>query len=163
MFRILVVCLGNICRSPIAESVLHALIRERQLSATVEIDSAGTHAGHPGSKPDSRAMAVALSHGYGQITRQRARRVQPRDFERFDLVLAMDHHNLCHLKQMCPTQHEHKLQLFLEYGGQSPVTAAEVPDPYYGNRAGFEHVLALCVCGARAVLDRVAADRFQVR
>lgn len=164
MIRILVVCLGNICRSPIAESVLHTLVEERRLGATVEIDSAGTHAGHLGSKPDSRAIAVATSRGYGQIARQRARQVRPLDFERFDLILAMDQRNLHALEQMCPSEHLHKLQLFLKYGGSGGgASAGEVPDPYYGNREGFEHVLELCVSGARAVLDRAVSERFQAR
>lgn len=159
MFRILVVCMGNICRSPIAESVFQALVNERGLSASVEIDSAGTYAGHQGSKPDSRAIAVATARGYAQITRQRARRVLPRDFELFDLVLAMDLRNLRHLQDMCPPEQQHKLQLFLDCAGMG--AQSEVPDPYYGNAAGFEHVMELCEKGARAVLDRVAANRIQ--
>jgi protein-tyrosine phosphatase len=157
MFRILVVCMGNICRSPIAESVFHALVKERGLSTSVEIDSAGTYAGHQGSKPDSRAIAVATVRGYTQITQQRARRVLPRDFELFDLVLAMDQRNLRHLREMCPPEQQHRLQLFLDYAGMG--VQSEVPDPYYGNAAGFEHVMELCESGARAVMDRVARVR----
>lgn len=164
MFRILVVCLGNICRSPIAHSVLHVLVQERGWSDCIEIDSAGTYAGHQGSKPDGRAIAVATARGFDQITRQRARRVQPLDFERFDLILAMDQSNLRHLKQCCPPQHQHKLHLFLEYGGGGcGVAELEVPDPYYGNVAGFSHVMKLCESGARAVLDRLACAWSQAR
>lgn len=149
--------MGNICRSPIAESVFHALVHDRGLSDRVEIDSAGTYGGHQGEKPDRRAIAAATARGYSQIGRQRARRVMLADFERFDLILAMDASNLRHLKQMCPPAHQHKLHLFLDYAGTGG--EQEVPDPYYGNPAGFERVTDLCAEGAGAVLDRVLAQQ----
>jgi protein-tyrosine phosphatase len=161
MFRILVVCLGNICRSPIAHSVLHHGVQAQRLDALVEIDSAGTYAGHEGSRPDRRAIAAATARGYPQIARQRARRVLPLDFERFDLILAMDRPNLQHLQGMCPPGQAHKVHLFLEYAGLGGNT--EVPDPYYGNAAGFEHVMDLCEAGARAVLARTVAGLPQAR
>lgn len=156
MFRILLVCMGNICRSPIAESALQALALARGLAGHVEFDSAGTYAGHSGEKPDRRAIAVATARGYGQIERQRARRVTPADFERFDLILAMDQTNMRHLGQMCPPADRHKLHLFLEYADHAE--EREVPDPYYGNPAGFERVMDLCEAGAAGVLDRLAAE-----
>lgn len=144
--------MGNICRSPMASAALHALAAQRRLSQ-IQIDSAGTYGGHQGEKPDRRARTVAEARGYGQIQRERARRVVADDFERFDLILAMDRDNLMNLQHECPAEHQHKLHLFLEYAavpGES-----EVPDPYYGNAAGFERVMQLCEAGAQGVLDRV--------
>lgn len=154
MIRILVVCMGNICRSPMASSALHALVAQRRLSQVFEVDSAGTYGGHKGEKPDPRAMQVAKVRGYGQIALERARRVTADDFERFDLILAMDRDNLMNLQQQCPVEHQHKLHLFLEYAGVPG--ESEVPDPYYGNAAGFERVMQLCEAGAQGVLDRLA-------
>jgi protein-tyrosine phosphatase len=94
MIRILVVCLGNICRSPLAASVLQAELERGGLSGRIEVDSAGTYAGHQGEKADPRAVAVASARGYEQIHRERARRVSSKDFAGFDLLLAMDRDNL---------------------------------------------------------------------
>jgi protein-tyrosine phosphatase len=154
MFRILVVCMGNICRSPMASSVMHAEIARRQLANVVEVESAGTYAGHQGEKPDRRAVTLAMARGYPQIERERARRVRDDDFERFDLILAMDIDNLENLRFKCPPEHQHKLHLFLEYAGIED--RREVPDPYYGNAQGFEVVLGLCEQGSDGVLSRVA-------
>ena len=154
MIRILVVCMGNICRSPLAASVLQAQLEHRGLADRFEVDSAGTHAGHQGEKADSRAVAVAVARGYQQIYRERARRISAQDFERFDLLLAMDRDNLANLQQQCPLGQAHKLHLFLNYAGEG--AGAEVPDPYYGNAAGFERVVMLCEAGAAGVLRRLA-------
>jgi protein-tyrosine phosphatase len=155
MFRILFVCMGNICRSPTACGVMHAHIERRQLAHLIEVDSAGTYAGHKGEKADRRAITLALSRGYPHVERLRARRVLDQDFERFDLILAMDRDNLARLQQQCPPEHQHKLHLFLAYAGQG--SSDEVPDQYYGNAAGFEVVLRLCEQGSEGVLDRVVA------
>lgn len=154
MIRILVVCLGNICRSPLAASVLQAELERGGLSGRIEVDSAGTYAGHQGEKADPRAVAVASARGYEQIHRERARRVSSKDFAGFDLLLAMDRDNLANLQAQCPPAHAHKLHLFLEFAGQGE--GAEVPDPYYGNAAGFERVMVLCEAGARGVVRRLA-------
>jgi len=148
--------MGNICRSPMASAALQAMVAQRRLAKWVEIDSAGTYGAHQGEKPDPRAMAVAQSRGYAQIRRERARRVAPQDFERFDLILAMDSDNLLNLQNQCPEEHQHKLHLFLTYAGVSG--ESEVPDPYYGNAAGFERVMQLCEAGAQGVLDRVVSS-----
>ena len=142
--------MGNICRSPLASSALQALLAQRRLTHAFEVDSAGTYAGHQGEKPDRRAIAVATARGYSHINRERARRVAPKDFEMFDLILAMDRSNLANLQRLCPANQLHKLHLFLEYGGVEERT--EVPDPYYGNAAGFEAVLRLCEQGVDGVL-----------
>lgn len=146
--------MGNICRSPLAASALQAQLEQRGLTDRIEVDSAGTHAGHQGEKADPRAVAVASARGYQQIHLERARRVNAQDFERFDLLLAMDRDNLANLQQHCPSEQAHKLHLFLEFAGQG--TGAEVPDPYYGNAAGFERVMTLCEAGAVGVLRRLA-------
>lgn len=148
-------CMGNICRSPMAASVMHAEVQRRQLADRVLLDSAGTHGSHRGEKADRRAIALAQARGYSQIARERSRKVKDDDFERFDLLLAMDRDNLATLRHVCPPQHQHKLHLFLEYAGV-PGTF-EVPDPYYGNAEGFEVVLGLCEQGAGGVLNRLFA------
>ncbi len=146
--------MGNICRSPLAASALQGQLEQRGLADRIEVDSAGTHAGHQGDRADPRAVAVAVSHGYRQIHRARARRVSAQDFERFDLLLAMDRDNLANLQQQCPPKQAHKLHLFLDFAGEG--VGAEVPDPYYGNAAGFERVMVLCEAGAAGVLRRLA-------
>ncbi len=149
--------MGNICRSPLAESVMHAELARLQMAPGVEVDSAGTYAGREGEKADARAIEVARARGYRQIDLQRARRVQPEDFDTFDLILAMDRLNLSHLERECPPAQRHKLHLFLAYAGIE--TPDEVPDPYYQNMDGFAVVLDLCEQGGRGVLQRVARER----
>ena len=144
--------MGNICRSPMAAAALHALAAQRRLTH-LQIDSAGTYGGHRGEKPDPRARAVGQARGYEQIQRERARQVVADDFERFDLILAMDRDNLMNLQHQCPPEHQHKLHLFLDFAGVE--AGGEVPDPYYGNAAGFERVMRLCEAGAQGVLDRL--------
>jgi protein-tyrosine phosphatase len=156
MLRILLVCLGNICRSPMAESVFHTRLAERGWTARVEVDSAGTYAGHAGEAPDPRAQATARAHGHHAIGRLRARPVEAADFDRFDLVLAMDRDNLARLREQCPSPQQHKLHLFLDWTQQPGVD--EVPDPYYGNTEGFERVMALCERATDAVLDHFSVS-----
>ncbi|AKU20705.1 low molecular weight phosphotyrosine protein phosphatase [Massilia sp. MB5] len=133
---ILFVCMGNICRSPTAEGVL----RQRAAAAglALHIDSAGTHAYHVGEAPDARSARHAAQRGY-DLTQQRARQVSADDFERFDLLLAMDRDNLELLQRACPPELRHKLGLFMQYARNHRVL--EVPDPYYGGVQGFDQVL----------------------
>lgn len=137
---VLMVCLGNICRSPTAEGVLRHKLRCRGLHATVFVDSAGTHVAQKGEPPDPRAVQHARRRGY-DIASLRARPVLAADFHRFDLILAMDSSNLEHLEAQCPPQHQSKLGRLSEHARR--YSAAEVPDPYYGPPSGFEHVLDL--------------------
>ncbi len=153
MTNILLVCMGNICRSPMAASVMHAEVQRRRLSDRVSLDSAGTYGAHRGEKADRRAITLAQARGYNHIVNERARKVKDEDFEQFDLILAMDRDNLANLQHVCPPEHQHKLHLFLEYAGV-PGTL-EVPDPYYGNAEGFEVVMRLCEQGADGVLTRL--------
>lgn len=156
MIRILMVCMGNICRSPMASSALKGLLEQRQQGHRFEVDSAGTYAGHQGAPADPRAIAVASARGYGAIHKERARRVMPDDFERFDLILAMDRDNLMHLEQECPSQFRHKLHLYLVYAGVTGTT--EVPDPYYGESDRFEAVMRLCEAGALGLMARLDTE-----
>ena len=140
MTKILFVCLGNICRSPMAEGVFREVIRTNGLDAQVEIDSAGTGAWHVGSPPDDRAQDAAASRGI-DISMLRGRQVKRGDFEYYDLILAMDASNRANLLRLAPEGHEHKVKLFLDYAPETGVR--EVPDPYFGHHDGFEHVLDL--------------------
>src|SRR5215472_1680864 len=127
--RILFVCLGNICRSPTAEGVLRALAAREAPELSIEVDSAGTAAYHAGEPPDPRTRQAAARRGY-DLTAQRARIVEPLDFERFDLILAMDRENLRTLQRRAPPGAQERLRLFLEFAPEPG--PAEVPDPYYG-------------------------------
>ena len=131
---VLALCLGNICRSPIAEGLLRAHVNRAGL--TIRVDSAGTSGYHAGESPDPRSIEVMNNHGH-DISDQRSRQLTKEDFRSFDLILAMDESNLRNARSLATTAEEKaKVQLLLEQG-------AEVPDPYYGGRNGFEHVYQL--------------------
>jgi protein-tyrosine phosphatase len=153
-YRILCVCLGNICRSPTAEVIL----REYAVKAGwhVSVDSAGTSNYHPGKAPDSRSQRHAKVAGY-DLSALRARQIRAEDFEHFDLILAMDHENLRdlqghqhQLKQAGQTIHA-RLALMSEY--DLTYLKQAVPDPYYGEQADFERVIAQCESSAQAWID----------
>jgi protein-tyrosine phosphatase len=150
MKRVLFVCTGNICRSPTAEGVFRKLVADAGLTGRIAIDSAGTHGYHVGEPPDRRAQAAARRRGY-DLSRLRARCVARDDFERFDLVLAMDreHHEI--LAGLAPPSAENKVKLMMEFGRRS--ARAEVPDPYYGGPDGFELVLDLLEDAAEGLLE----------
>jgi protein-tyrosine phosphatase len=150
--RILFVCMGNICRSPTAEGVLRRLVEERAPQSGLEIDSAGTHAYHVGEPPDERAIAAAARRGI-DLRRLRARQVQPTDFERFDLIVAMDRLNRETLLSSCPEPYRSRIRLFMEFAGDSELE--DVPDPYYGGPLGFEQVLDLAEEAAAGLLDEL--------
>jgi protein-tyrosine phosphatase len=136
--RVLMVCTGNICRSPTAEGVLRRMAGDAGLAGSILVDSAGTHDYHVGAPPDDRSCHHASLRGY-DLRAQRARQVQPGDFERFDLLLAMDWDHMEILQAQCPPQHRHKLRRLMEF---APAGMGEVvADPYYGGKQGFETVL----------------------
>ncbi|MGE0071458.1 MAG: low molecular weight protein-tyrosine-phosphatase [Thiomonas sp.] len=139
-FAVLFVCMGNICRSPTAEGVFRAKLKQAGLERRVLVDSAGTHAYHLGSPPDRRTQRHALQRGY-DLSGLRARVVEPEDFSRFDLLLAMDWDNLALLEEQAPPQYASRCRLFLSFAPDAPVAA--VPDPYYGTARDFERVLDL--------------------
>jgi protein-tyrosine phosphatase len=147
--RVLFICLGNICRSPTAEGVVRSLAAREAPELPLEVDSAGTAGYHVGEPPDPRMRHAAARRGY-DLSGLRARVVEPGDFERFDLILAMDQDNLRVLKRRAPGHAHERLRLFLEFAPEAGTT--EVPDPYYGGTKGFEEVLDLVECAARGLL-----------
>jgi protein-tyrosine phosphatase len=146
---ILMVCMGNICRSPTAEAVLRAKVAQAGLTRQVLIDSAGTHNYHPGSPPDERSAEHALRRGY-DLSGLRARQISEDDYADFDVILAMDWDNLALLQVDCPSAHAHKLKLFMEFAPQAGT--AVVPDPYHGGDAGFEQVLDLTEAASQGLV-----------
>jgi len=152
MIKVLFVCLGNICRSPSAEGVFRKLVEEQGLDEVIEIDSAGTHAYHVGSPPDSRAQEAASRRGI-DMSSQVGRRVEDGDFYIFDYILAMDESNEYHLREMAPPEEIHRVRRFLEFAPER--TEREVPDPYYGGHAGFENVLDLIEDASEGLLTDI--------
>ena len=150
--KILFVCMGNICRSPTAEGVFRRVVAERAPGLDIEIDSAGTHDYHVGDPPDRRAVEAAARRGI-DIATQRARRVEQADFERFDLLIAMDRLNREILLDRSPEQYRSRVRLFLEFA--SAVDEEDVPDPYYGGPVGFERVLDLAEEAAIGLLEEL--------
>lgn len=138
--RVLMVCLGNICRSPTAQGVLERLVAQAGLTQRIQVDSAGTHSAHVGEPPDARSQAHAARRGY-DLSGQRARQLLARDFTDFDLVLVMDGANERAARALCPPAQRHKLRRLTDFCRQHSM--GEVPDPYYGGDAGFERVLDL--------------------
>ncbi|MGY4532450.1 protein-tyrosine phosphatase [Pseudomonas sp. TE3786] len=149
--RVLFVCLGNICRSPSAEGVFRQQLLHAGLDGLVEVDSAGTGPWHVGKPADSRASAAALQRGY-DLSALRGRQVSKADFERFDLILAMDHSNFADLKASQPANSRAELDLYLR---RYQLDEDEVPDPYYGGADGFEHVLDLLENAGAQLLNEV--------
>ncbi len=152
MTRVLFVCMGNICRSPTAEAVVREFAA-RAAAHAIEVDSAGTHGYHAGNAPDERSIAAARRRGF-DLSALRARVVEAADFERFDLVLAMDTPVLERLRVLAPEARRERLALFLDYA--PALGRRDVPDPYYGGAAGFEEVLDLVEEGARGLLAALA-------
>ena len=150
--KILFVCLGNICRSPTAEAVFRAVAARDAPELMVEVDSAGTAGYHIGEPPDVRTRKAASRRGY-DMSPLRARIVEPRDFEYFDLILAMDRENLDVLHQRAPAHARDRVRLFLEFASNPTVT--EVPDPYYGGPNGFEEVLDLVEAATHGLLQHL--------
>lgn len=136
--KILFVCMGNVCRSPMAEGVFRHMIRTAGLDDIVKVASAGTHTFHEGEAPDKRAQQALQKRGYA-IADIRARKVSDRDFDEFDMILAMDWDNLSLLQQSAPKRLHHKLQLLMRFATEHET--ATVPDPYHGPQQGFEQAL----------------------
>jgi protein-tyrosine phosphatase len=138
MVRTLFVCMGNICRSPLAQGVFEDVLRREGLEGEVFVDSAGTGRWHVGEPPDERALSVASHRGL-DISAQRARQLRPEDCENFDYILTMDAENYHLVSSLCRGSAE--VRPFLDFAKNSP--EREVPDPYYGGPDGFERVLDL--------------------
>lgn len=152
--KVLMVCLGNICRSPTAHGVLSALIRRRKLCDFLEVDSAGTGCWHLGEKPDRRSISAAQMRGY-DISSLIARQVKIIDFANFDYLLAMDNDNLRDLYKICPNEHQEKIDLLLNFGSSSEKV---VPDPFYGESSDFELVLDLIEDACEGFLEHVISS-----
>jgi len=156
--RILFVCLGNICRSPTAHGVFRDIASREAPGLVTQVDSAGTADYHVGEPPDSRSCRVAAQRGY-DLSDLRARQVEPEDFQRFDLLLAMDETNLADLEACAPAEARSRIRLFLEYA--PGIGRREVPDPYYGTASDFDLVVDLVERGARGLLAELAGSRRQ--
>ena len=151
--RVLFVCMGNICRSPTAEGVMRALVAEAGLDGHVEIDSAGTGGWHVGDPPDARSVAAAARRGIALAGV--ARQVSGADFERFDLLVALDGSNASGLLAIAPDDASaEKVRLLREFDAASVQAGdLDVPDPYYGGEHGFDHVLDLVDAACCGLLD----------
>lgn len=146
--RILTVCLGNICRSPTAEAAIREAAAE--MDVDLDVDSAGTGNWHVGGPSDPRMRRAASKRGLE--IQSVARQVAPDDFDRFDLILAMDRRNLEDLEEMAPPDAHAELRLFRDFDPEGP---GEVPDPYYGGEAGFALVVDMCRRTARALVSQL--------
>jgi len=151
---ILFVCLGNICRSPLAEGVLGAVLTDRRMGHDIALDSAGTGGWHAGEEPDRRSIAVAAKHGV-DISGQRARKVLPEDFSRFDLILGMDKANVRDLKALAPPAVSDRIHLYLDFATGK---ARDVPDPYYDGAEAFASVYRMIREASEALAKRLEAS-----
>ncbi|MDJ0747261.1 MAG: low molecular weight protein-tyrosine-phosphatase [Xenococcaceae cyanobacterium MO_167.B27] len=155
-YKLLFVCLGNICRSPSAENIMNHLIKEANLTDKIICDSAGTSAYHIGSPPDRRMSAAAMQKGIELVGK--ARKFQAADFERFNLILAMDRENyrdILYSDRQC--QYEDKVKMMCSFATQ--YSEQEVPDPYYGGEAGFNYVIDLLLDSCDGLLDYIVKNQ----
>ncbi|ALN62499.1 low molecular weight phosphotyrosine phosphatase family protein [Lysobacter antibioticus] len=153
--RLLIVCLGNICRSPVAEGVLRARIAASSVAGQVELDSAGTGDWHVGQPPDRRSIANAAQHGV-DISGLRARQLAASDYTEFDWLLCADRANLRDVRARAPRGARARSALLLDWCGLE--TEGEVPDPYTGGPAQFEHVFQLLDRAADGAIARLREE-----
>lgn len=152
-YKLIFVCLGNICRSPSAENIMNHLIEQAGLTEHILCDSAGTSSYHVGSRPDRR-MSAAAATKLGIKLRGRARQFEKSDFQDFDLILAMDQENYDNILTLDQTkQYQHKVRLMCEFCSRH--TLKEVPDPYYGGQQGFNQVIDLLIDACEGLLTKV--------
>lgn len=154
-YRILFVCMGNICRSPAAEGVMKYRLAQEGLEGSVEVDSAGTISFHSGERADTRMRRAAQKRGV--TLESRARPIAAEDLERFDLIVTMDqdnYRNVCALDE--EGRYRDKIKPFVDYCTEHD--DREVPDPYYGGEQGFEHVLDLLEDGCSGLLESIRAQ-----
>jgi protein-tyrosine phosphatase len=153
--RILFVCTGNICRSPTAHAVMRTLVERHGLASEVDVDSAGFEGWHVGEPPDARSRAHARLRGY-DLDGLRARRIVAADFERFDLVVALDEGHVERARALCPPELHHRIRRMAAY---SRLPEGEgVPDPYDGSEADFERVLDLVEAGCRQLIAELGTE-----
>ena len=154
-FGVLFVCTGNICRSPSAEAIFRKLAADSGMSQTVTADSAGTHGYHVGEPPDPRAQKAAAKRGY-DLSALRARTIEDADFQRFDLILAMDQEHYAILTRIAGSAADHQVKLMMSYARL--FKELDVPDPYYGGPQGFERVLDMLEDAAKGLLESLRRD-----
>jgi protein-tyrosine phosphatase len=152
-FKILFVCMGNVCRSPTAEAVFLKKLADRDLLHKIKVDSAGTHSFHPDAPPDERSQIHARKRGY-DLSNLRARAVVESDFEEFNLLLTMEWDNRALLEERCPALHLHKIRSLAEF--LQTTQASVIPDPYYDGEQGFEHVLDLIEEASEGLMKFIA-------
>ena len=151
-YKILFVCLGNICRSPAAEGILQKLLQKAKLSENIEVDSAGTYGGHAGELPDSRMRAHAARRGY-KLT-HRSRQIKWDDFEKFDLILGMDDTNISNLQRLAPDPESlAKIRRTTDFCRKVPYD--HIPDPYYSGSDGFELVLDILEDACNGLIEEL--------
>jgi protein-tyrosine phosphatase len=155
--KVLFVCMGNICRSPMAEGAFRRAVEEAELAHAFTIDSAGTIGYHAGSAPDDRAIATAKKRGV-DITGQRSRKVTDEDFSAFDYILAMDRDNFTDLMDRCPDTFKDRISLFLSHAPDIPLD--EMPDPYYGHRDQFDTCYIAAMDASEGLLAKIRLERF---
>lgn len=157
--KILFVCLGNICRSPAAEGIMHSIVEQRGMSEKIEIDSAGIGPWHVGELPDWRMRGHGAHHGYDFCSR--ARQIERDDLQRFDLIIVMDDENKRDVTSMARTAEERgKVRMMTDFCRNHPGHRA-VPDPYYGGDRGFELVIELLEDACEGLLEHISAKRNQ--
>lgn len=153
---VLFVCLGNICRSPLAEGVFQHKVAAAGLNESITVDSAGTGSWHIGEAPDSRMQATSLDRGI-DISGQRARQFSRKDFDAFDHIFVMDKSNLADVLALDPDgKYHHKVRLFREFDPEPG--DYQVPDPYYGGQDGFGNVCDIADRTASMILHRLLED-----
>lgn len=157
MVGVLFVCMGNICRSPMAEGAFRSAAEEAGLLDRMHIDSAGTLGFHAGSAPDPRAQEAAQKNGV-DISEQQSRKITAEDFETFDYILVMDDHNFADVSAQCPEQYKSRISMFLSHAPHLPID--EMPDPYGGHRNDFDLCYGAAIDAADGLLSKIKADHF---
>ncbi|MFM1897925.1 MAG: hypothetical protein RL577_165 [Bacteroidota bacterium] len=155
MKRVLFVCLGNICRSPLAEGLFKETISDLRRSHEFEIDSCGTNGFHDGESPDIRTRNNARQHGL--ILEHQSRQIKARDFVYFDHIYVMDENNLRTVRQLCPSEHQHKIQKIRDF--DSIQKGGDVEDPWYGGDEGFETTYQTLLRCTRSLAQELLTNR----
>lgn len=152
---VMMICTANICRSPMAQGILQALLTEAGLDDRVVVESAGTHVSRAGDRVDPRARNIALARGV-DLGKLRGRQVRKTDFAQYDYFLVMDNNNYRALVDTCPSEYRHKLIMIMDFAPE--YGDSEVPDPYYGSAAAFEDIYNRLEVAIRGFVQQVLGD-----